>query len=190
VLLQLRASRSAQGVRDYLCNRMYSLNEERVEAYLSQLVAMALQNPSPALARLCVDLCARSARLACKVHWLLSAYAADERAVSREAFRALQTATEEAAAAKWGPPRELVAKHSRTTLTRARTRFSKGMANSAYPRFHRIRCWARWTWCSDSATHPPALLKPSPQPSGRCEVAALAWCNGSLTPVRRMRCAE
>lgn len=111
----------AQGVRDYLCNRMYSLNEERVEAYLSQLVALALQHPSPALARLCVDLCSRSARLACKVHWLLSAYAADERAVSREAVRALQTATEEAAAAKWAATPELVIEHTGEVLRRARS---------------------------------------------------------------------
>jgi hypothetical protein len=56
----------AQGVRDYLCNRMYTLDEDRVENYLSQIVSLAILRPSPALDRLVVDLCSRSVRLACK----------------------------------------------------------------------------------------------------------------------------
>ena len=54
-------------MRDYLCNRMYTLDEDRVESYLSQIVALAILRPSPALERLLLDFCSRSVRLACKV---------------------------------------------------------------------------------------------------------------------------
>lgn len=56
----------AQGVRDYLCNRMYTLDEHHVESYLSQIVALAILRPSPALERLLLDFCSRSVRLGCK----------------------------------------------------------------------------------------------------------------------------
>jgi hypothetical protein len=56
-----------QGVRDYLCNRMYSLDERLLEAHLGQLVTLAVTQPSPSLDRLLVDLCRRSPRVACKV---------------------------------------------------------------------------------------------------------------------------
>jgi hypothetical protein len=45
---------------------MYTLNEDRVESYLSQIVALAILRPSPALERLLLDFCSRSVRLACK----------------------------------------------------------------------------------------------------------------------------
>ena len=64
--LSLTSLLCAQGVRDYLCNRMYTLNEDRVESYLSQIVALAILRPSPALERLLLDFCSRSVRLACK----------------------------------------------------------------------------------------------------------------------------
>jgi hypothetical protein len=75
----LRASHlRAQGVRDYLCNRMYTLNEDHVESYLSQIVALAILRPSPALERLLLDFCSRSVRLACKarsrIHQLCNGY--------------------------------------------------------------------------------------------------------------------
>jgi hypothetical protein len=54
-------------VRDYLCNRLYGLEESQVEGYLGQLCNLAIQNPSASLDRLLVDLCRRSPRLACKV---------------------------------------------------------------------------------------------------------------------------
>ena len=69
--LSLTSLRCAQGVRDYLCNRMYTLNEDRVESYLSQIVALAILRPSPALERLLLDFCSRSVRLACKASPLL-----------------------------------------------------------------------------------------------------------------------
>lgn len=56
-----------QGVRDYLCNRMYSLDERLLEAHLGQLVTLAVTQPSPSLERLLGDLCRRSPRVACKV---------------------------------------------------------------------------------------------------------------------------
>ena len=64
-------------MRDYLCNRMYTLDEDRVESYLSQIVALAILRPSPALDRLVVDFCSRSVRLACKAR--RGAHAADRR---------------------------------------------------------------------------------------------------------------
>jgi len=60
-------SRLRQGVRDYLCNRAYSLGEARLERYLGQLVALVVACPSASLKRLLCDLCASSSRLACKV---------------------------------------------------------------------------------------------------------------------------
>jgi len=57
---------ATQGVRDYLCNRMYSLNLTAVERYLAQVVIMAVSRPSAALDRLVLDFCARSLRLSCK----------------------------------------------------------------------------------------------------------------------------
>lgn len=112
-------------MRDYLCNRMYTLDEDRVENYLSQIVSLAILRPSPALNRLVVDLCSRSVRLACKarrrktrrhhlarvcpapdaalarslvqVSWLLSAYSEDERCADRDAVRLLHAKCEEAA---------------------------------------------------------------------------------------------
>lgn len=55
-----------QGVRDYLCNRMYTLDEHGIEKYMAQIVVLAVSRPSAALDRLVVDLCRRSLRLACK----------------------------------------------------------------------------------------------------------------------------
>ena len=58
---------TTQGVKDYLCNRMYSLDERLLEAHLGQLVTLAVTQPSPSLERLLGDLCRRSPRVACKV---------------------------------------------------------------------------------------------------------------------------
>jgi hypothetical protein len=65
------------GVRDYLCNRMYSLPLSGIESYLFQLCYMVLHMPSPSLEKYIVDMCAKSLRIATKVHWFLMAEAED-----------------------------------------------------------------------------------------------------------------
>ncbi|TKW00377.2 hypothetical protein SEVIR_8G103800v4 [Setaria viridis] len=61
------------GVRDYLCNRMYTLPLPGLEAYLFQVCYMLVHKPSPSLDRFVIDTCAKSLRIALKVHWLLAA---------------------------------------------------------------------------------------------------------------------
>lgn len=55
-------------MQDYLCNRLYSLPEAGIERYLSQLCHLMVTRPGSSLERVMVDLCARSLRVACKVH--------------------------------------------------------------------------------------------------------------------------
>nr|ACS49598.1 phosphatidylinositol kinase [Oryza alta] len=62
-----------QGVRDYLCNRMYTLPLPGLEAYLFQVCYMMVHKPSPSLDRFVIDTCSKSLRIALKVHWLLAA---------------------------------------------------------------------------------------------------------------------
>lgn len=66
-LTYLYKSTSSPGVTDYLCNRLYTLPEEQVEAYLSQLCQLIVSRPHSPLERVLVDLCARSLRIAVKV---------------------------------------------------------------------------------------------------------------------------
>jgi phosphatidylinositol 4-kinase B len=61
------------GVRDYLCNRMYTLPLPGLEAYLFQVCYMLVHKPSPSLDRFVIDTCSKSLRIALKVHWLLAA---------------------------------------------------------------------------------------------------------------------
>ncbi|XP_037429653.1 phosphatidylinositol 4-kinase beta 1-like isoform X2 [Triticum dicoccoides] len=61
------------GVRDYLCNRMYTLPLSGLEAYLFQVCYMLVHKPSPSLDRFVIDTCAKSLRIALKVHWILAA---------------------------------------------------------------------------------------------------------------------
>jgi phosphatidylinositol 4-kinase B len=61
------------GVRDYLCNRMYTLPLSGLEAYLFQVCYMLVHKPSPSLDRFVIDTCTKSLRIALKVHWLLAA---------------------------------------------------------------------------------------------------------------------
>ena len=66
-LTYLYKSTSSPGVTDYLCNRLYTLPEEQVEVYLSQLCQLIVNRPNSPLERVVVDLCARSLRVAVKV---------------------------------------------------------------------------------------------------------------------------
>ncbi|XP_024378951.1 phosphatidylinositol 4-kinase beta 1 isoform X2 [Physcomitrium patens] len=65
------------GVRDYLCNRMYTLPLSGIENYLFQLCYMLVRMPCPSLERYIIDMCGKSLRIAIKVHWFLLAEADD-----------------------------------------------------------------------------------------------------------------
>ncbi|XP_073060664.1 LOW QUALITY PROTEIN: phosphatidylinositol 4-kinase beta 1-like [Primulina eburnea] len=59
------------GVRDYLCNRMYTLPLSGIESYLFQICYMLIHKPSPSLDKFVIDVCSKSLKIALKVHWFL-----------------------------------------------------------------------------------------------------------------------
>ncbi|OMO57128.1 hypothetical protein CCACVL1_25977 [Corchorus capsularis] len=61
------------GVRDYLCNRMYTLPLPGIESYLFQICYMMVHKPSPSLDKFVIDMCSKSLKMAMKVHWFLLA---------------------------------------------------------------------------------------------------------------------
>lgn len=61
------------GVRDYLCNRMYTLPLQGLESYLFQICYMMVHKPSPSLDKFVIDVCSKSLKIALKVHWFLLA---------------------------------------------------------------------------------------------------------------------
>ncbi|KAJ9704074.1 hypothetical protein PVL29_005383 [Vitis rotundifolia] len=61
------------GVRDYLCNRMYTLPLSGIESYLFQICYMLVHKPSPSLDKFVIDMCSKSLQIALKVHWFLMA---------------------------------------------------------------------------------------------------------------------
>ncbi|XP_004502930.1 phosphatidylinositol 4-kinase beta 1 isoform X1 [Cicer arietinum] len=61
------------GVRDYLCNRMYTLPLQGIEGYLFQVCYMMIHKPSPSLDKFVIDVCSKSLKIALKVHWFLLA---------------------------------------------------------------------------------------------------------------------
>ncbi|KAJ8490937.1 hypothetical protein OPV22_012658 [Ensete ventricosum] len=61
------------GVRDYLCNRMYTLPLTGIESYLFQICYMLIYKPSPSLDKFVIDTCSKALRIALKVHWFLMA---------------------------------------------------------------------------------------------------------------------
>ncbi|KAL5703788.1 1-phosphatidylinositol 4-kinase [Ranunculus cassubicifolius] len=61
------------GVRDYLCNRMYTLPVSGIESYLFQICYMMVYKPSPSLDKFVIDMCSKSLQIALKVHWFLMA---------------------------------------------------------------------------------------------------------------------
>ncbi|WOG97251.1 hypothetical protein DCAR_0416591 [Daucus carota subsp. sativus] len=61
------------GVRDYLCNRMYTLPLSGIESYLFQVCYMLVHKPSPSLDKFVIDICSKSLQIALKVHWFLMA---------------------------------------------------------------------------------------------------------------------
>ena len=58
---------SNPGVIEYLCNRLFDLSESALDAYLLQLVYLAVGKPGGALERTLVELASRSFKLALKV---------------------------------------------------------------------------------------------------------------------------
>ncbi|CAM6090465.1 unnamed protein product [Calypogeia fissa] len=90
------------GVRDYLCNRMYSLPISGIETYLFQLCYMVLHKPSPALDKYIVDMCSKSLRIAIKVNWFLLAESED--VADSERIRILQESCQNAALNGDWPP--------------------------------------------------------------------------------------
>ncbi|KAH7566056.1 hypothetical protein JRO89_XS08G0075500 [Xanthoceras sorbifolium] len=65
------------GVRDYLCNRMYTLPLLGIEGYLFQICYMSIHKPSPSLDKFVIDMCSKSLKIALKVHWFLMAEVED-----------------------------------------------------------------------------------------------------------------
>ncbi|KAK7316956.1 hypothetical protein RJT34_00797 [Clitoria ternatea] len=61
------------GVRDYLCNRMYTLPLQGIESYLFQVCYMMIHKPSPSLDKFVIDVCCKSLKIALKVHWFILA---------------------------------------------------------------------------------------------------------------------
>ncbi|OVA16344.1 Phosphatidylinositol 3-/4-kinase [Macleaya cordata] len=61
------------GVRDYLCNRMYTLPLSGIESYLFQVCYMLVHKPSPSLDKFVIDMCSKSLQIALKVQWFLMA---------------------------------------------------------------------------------------------------------------------
>ncbi|XP_038692592.1 phosphatidylinositol 4-kinase beta 1-like isoform X1 [Tripterygium wilfordii] len=61
------------GVRDYLCNRMYTLPLLGIESYLFQICYMMVHKPSPSLDKFVIDICSKSLKIALKVQWFLMA---------------------------------------------------------------------------------------------------------------------
>ncbi|KAJ4951125.1 hypothetical protein NE237_027957 [Protea cynaroides] len=61
------------GVRDYLCNRMYTLPLSGIESYIFQICYMMVHKPSPSLDKFVIDMCSKSLQIALKTHWFLMA---------------------------------------------------------------------------------------------------------------------
>lgn len=93
----------SEGVIDYLCNRMYSLPDDRVERYLSQVIMLQILRPNASLERTIIDFCGRSIRLGTKTCWLLGAAAGDSK--QPKPILQLKERCEKAALeGKWMPP--------------------------------------------------------------------------------------
>ncbi|KAH7415708.1 hypothetical protein KP509_14G057500 [Ceratopteris richardii] len=90
------------GVRDYLCNKMYTLPLSGIESYLFQLCYMMVYKSSAALEKFMVDSCSRSLKIALKVHWFLQAEA-EEADDAKEFSRLLEKCQMAALTGDWPP---------------------------------------------------------------------------------------
>ncbi|KAI5075146.1 hypothetical protein GOP47_0009222 [Adiantum capillus-veneris] len=91
-----------QGVRDYLCNKMYTLPLSGVESYLFQLCYMMVYKTSAALEKFMMDGCSRSLKIALKVHWFLQAEV-EESDDAKELNRLLEKCQMAALMGDWPP---------------------------------------------------------------------------------------
>ncbi|AES72851.2 phosphatidylinositol 4-kinase beta [Medicago truncatula] len=66
------------GVRNYLCNRMYTLPLQGIEGYLFQVCYMTIYKPNQSLDKFVIDVCSKSLKIALKVHWFLLAELEDD----------------------------------------------------------------------------------------------------------------
>lgn len=62
---------------EYLCHRLYTLPEEDLERYLSQLCQLCISSSDESLQRVLLGLCGRSLRIAVKTYWLILAISQD-----------------------------------------------------------------------------------------------------------------
>lgn len=71
--------RSSTGVLDFLCNELYHLSDEDLEAFLPQVCNLLVYHArdSPALERFVMDKCATSLHFAAQVYWFLQAAVED-----------------------------------------------------------------------------------------------------------------
>ena len=91
------------GVVDYLCNRLLSLSDERLERYLNQIITLQILRPTESLERTILGFCKRSIRLGTQTCWLLAAAAGDSK--KPDPIMALRDACEQAAlSGEWHPP--------------------------------------------------------------------------------------
>jgi hypothetical protein len=91
------------GVRDYLCDRLLSLSDERLERYLNQIITLQIMRPTASLERTIVAFCERSIRLGTQTCWLLAAAAGDSK--KPLPIMALRDSCEKAAlTGAWVPP--------------------------------------------------------------------------------------
>ena len=93
----------SEGVIDYLCNRMYTLPDDRVERYLSQIIMLQILRPNASLERTIIDFCGRSIRLGTKTLWLLGAAAGDSKQ-PRPILDLREKCEKAALEGKWAPP--------------------------------------------------------------------------------------
>ncbi|MCO5568547.1 hypothetical protein L7F22_022246 [Adiantum nelumboides] len=91
-----------QGVRDYLCNKMYMLPLSGIEGYLFQLCYMMVYKTSAALEKFMMDGCSKSLKIALKVHWFLQAEA-EESDDAKELNRLLEKCQLAALMGDWPP---------------------------------------------------------------------------------------
>ena len=91
-----------QGVRDYLCNKMYSLPLTGIENYTFQLCFMMVHKSSASLERFMMDGCSKSLKIALKVHWFLIAEA-EEGENAKECKRLVEGCQMSALMGDWPP---------------------------------------------------------------------------------------
>ncbi|EFJ26597.1 hypothetical protein SELMODRAFT_97324 [Selaginella moellendorffii] len=115
------------GVRDYLCNRMYTLPITGIESYLFQLCYMMITKPSPSLDKYIVDMCTKSLKIAVKVHWFLLAEAED--LDDNEEIRRLQEKCQLASLAGDWPP--LIKPQKAITSPSGKSRMFKLLSSSS-----------------------------------------------------------